>query len=99
MTARTEWGRRLLAAALVAAAAALPLAAQDADISSPALRIDWAEFKKLHDAGKVAVVDVRDAAGFAAGHIPGARLLPLDQVAGRAAELKALKKPIVLYCA
>ena len=99
MMAQTGMGRRLLAAALLAAAASLPLPAQQPDISSPALRIEWAEFKKLHDAGKVVVVDVRDAAAFAAGHIPGARLVPLDQVETRAGELKALKKPIVLYCA
>jgi rhodanese-related sulfurtransferase len=47
----------------------------------------------------VVVVDVRAAADYEAGHIPGARSIPLDQVEKRVAALKALKKPIVLYCA
>jgi 3-mercaptopyruvate sulfurtransferase SseA len=79
-----------------------PAAAQgspDDQLASPKLRIDWTEFKKLYDAKSVIVVDVRDAPSFEAGHIPGARSIPLDRVEATAAELKKLGKPIVTYCA
>ena len=62
------------------------------------LRIDWAKFKKAYDAESVAVVDVRSADAFEAGHIPRAMSVPLDDVERRAGELKKLGKPVVLYC-
>ena len=64
-------------------------------------RMDIAEFRKLHDAQKVLVVDVRDAASFANGHIPGAINVPLGQEeqAAHLRTLKAAKRPIVTYCA
>lgn len=86
----------LVLCGLVAAAG---LHAQTDDTSSPKLRISWDEFRKLQETGKLAIVDVRDAEAFKAGHIPGARLIPFDKVDERAAELKKLKVPIVLYCA
>jgi 3-mercaptopyruvate sulfurtransferase SseA len=76
-----------------------PQAGLQDDASSSKLRIEWAEFKKLHDAGSVVIVDVRGAESFEAGHIPGARSVPLDEVEKRADELKKLKKLIVTYCA
>ena len=72
---------------------------QDEDTSSPSLRIDWNEFKKLYDAGAIEIVDVRGDVFFESGHIPGARSIPLDQVGKRVTELRRSKKPIVLYCA
>lgn len=72
---------------------------QDDELASPKLRIEWTEFKKLYDSKRAVVIDVRDAPSFEAGHIPGARSIPLDQIARRAAELKKLGRPIVLYCA
>lgn len=63
------------------------------------LRIDWATFKKAYDENSVVVVDVRSADAFEAGHIPRAMSVPLDEVEQRAAELRKLGKPIVLYCA
>jgi len=72
---------------------------QDEDTSSPSLRIDWNEFKKLYDAGAIEIIDVRGDVFFESGHIPGARSIPLDQIEKRAAELGRSKKPIVLYCA
>jgi rhodanese-related sulfurtransferase len=91
--------RLMIALMLAAAAAGLPVAAQTIDLTSPTLRIQWEEFRKAYDAKTAVVVDVRDEASFEAGHIPGARSIPLDQIATRAAELKKLNKPILLYCA
>lgn len=77
----------------------LPGHAQVEDISSPDLRIRWEEFSKLYDAKKIAVVDVRGEAAFEAGHIPGSRSVPLDEVEKHAAALRKLGRPIVVYCA
>ena len=45
------------------------------------------------------VLDVRTAAEFAAGHVPGARNVSHDELAGKLAELAPLKsKQVVLYC-
>lgn len=62
-------------------------------------RIALADFKKAVDAGQVAIVDVRDAASYAGGHLPGAISVPLEALPQRLAALKASKKPIVTYCA
>ena len=91
--------RLMIALMLAAAAAGLRVAAQTTDLTSPTLRIQWEEFRKAYDAKTAVVIDVRDEASFEAGHIPGARSIPLDQIASRAAELKNLNKPILLYCA
>ena len=73
--------------------------AQDEDLSSPKLRVGWAEFKTLHDANKVLLIDVRDSESFALGHIPGAISIPLAEVEQQAARLKREKRPLVIYCA
>jgi 3-mercaptopyruvate sulfurtransferase SseA len=88
----------LCVAGLIGSAVAAQTSQED-DLSSPKLRIAWDEFRKLHDAGKVVVIDVRGDVPYRAGHIPGARSIPYDQVDRHAPELKKLKKPIVLYCA
>lgn len=45
------------------------------------------------------VLDVRDAGGFKAGHLPQARHIPLSTLQGRISELgKAGEKPIIVYC-
>ncbi|GIW29733.1 MAG: transferase [Meiothermus sp.] len=46
---------------------------------------------------KVLFVDVREAEEFANSRIPGAKLVPLSEFAGRAAELPE-DEPVVLYC-
>jgi phage shock protein E len=89
-----------LAAALLVplAGVAAPPASADGPLSSIAPgAVDGATGKRLADAGAV-VVDVRTPAEFAAGHVPGARNIPVDQVAKRAAELGPPSTPIVLYC-
>jgi rhodanese-related sulfurtransferase len=70
-------------------------------------RITQADFKKLVAAKNVIIVDTRNADAYAAGHIPGALLLPLEgQLTWSDADqknvvepLKHAKKPIVTYCA
>jgi phage shock protein E len=47
----------------------------------------------------VVVLDVRTAAEFAAGHVPGARNVSHDELPARLDELAALRdKHVVLYC-
>ncbi len=53
----------------------------------------WAD---LPDA-RVALVDVREPDEFAAGHLPGARNVPLSQLRDRTAELPT-DRPLWLYC-
>jgi 3-mercaptopyruvate sulfurtransferase SseA len=91
-------GAILLAAFVMAAlSAAATVAGQQAPDGAP--RVSLADVKKAFDAKAVVILDVRDAASYAAGHIPGAMLVPLEALAKRAPELKASKKPIVTYCA
>ena len=47
--------------------------------------------------GRATVIDVRPAEEYAAGHIPGAVSVPLDELADRLAELPA-DQEIVAYC-
>lgn len=67
---------------------------------APELRIPVEEFNKQAAAGNVLVLDVRDAASYRAGHLPGAVLMTpgeLSTPAG-AAKLKGEKRLIVAYC-
>jgi rhodanese-related sulfurtransferase len=59
--------------------------------------VDGATAQRLVAAG-ARLVDVRTQQEFDAGHVPGAVLIPYDQIATRAAELGARDTPIVLYC-
>jgi predicted methyltransferase len=68
------------------------------ELADRALRISMEEFTKLVSTGTVAIVDVRDAESYAAGHIPGAMLVPLDSVEDAVERLRALNKPVVTYC-
>lgn len=90
------------AATIAAAVASSPGAAtagtQYANPDQAARRISLAEFKKLHDAGDVVVIDVRGADAYRRGHVPGALSVPLDTVAARATEWKTATRPIVTYC-
>lgn len=45
------------------------------------------------------LVDVRSAAEFAAGHLPGAINLPVDELGARLDEVGPRDKPVVVYCA
>ncbi len=56
--------------------------------------------KLLEQDATAVILDVRTADEFASGHIPGAKLLPYDEIdANRAAMLIPAKDaPVVLYC-
>jgi rhodanese-related sulfurtransferase len=72
---------------------ALALAGALTDISRAELQARQA------DGAAIALVDVRSPAEFAAGHIPGAVNIPVDEVAARLNEFRAFgDREIVLYC-
>jgi glyoxylase-like metal-dependent hydrolase (beta-lactamase superfamily II) len=48
--------------------------------------------------GASSVIDVRTGAEFESEHIPGSRLIPLDQVEARADEVRATPAPRLLLC-
>lgn len=91
--------RSMLVVAFVLASAMAAAAGRQAPDEASAARISLTDFKKVFDAKAVVILDVRDPASYAAGHIPGALLVPLEALAKKAPELKASKKPIVAYCA
>ena len=45
------------------------------------------------------LLDVRSAAEFDAGHLPGAQNVPVGRIGGAVAELKQCRRPVVVYCA
>lgn len=53
--------------------------------------------RQLVEAG-ARLVDVRTPAEFAAGHIPGAVNIPLQQLDSRLSELEPKEQAVVLYC-
>ena len=73
--------------------------AQDDELASPKLRVDWTTFKAKYDANEVVVVDVRESVTFKTGHIPGARSIPLADIERAVDDLRKAKQPIVTYCA
>jgi rhodanese-related sulfurtransferase len=63
-------------------------------------RVDEAGLKALLAKDKVVVLDVRTVEEYAAGHLPGAVLLPYDAIDPTAAAKLIAKKttPVVVYC-
>jgi rhodanese-related sulfurtransferase len=96
--------RTMLLASFLAATAlfAQPSAAADSAASAErAPLISQADLLAKLDRKEpdVVVIDVRTAAEFAAGHVPGARNVPHDALPTRLDELAGLRdKPVVLYC-
>jgi len=60
-------------------------------------RIAFDEFKKLYDAGEIAVIDVRSMDQFLASHIPNALHIPVSRIEGEISYLPK-GKLIVTYC-
>lgn len=63
-------------------------------------RITQEQFRKMHTAGQVFIVDVRSAEVFGLGRIPGAINAPFAGIELRAEDLtkQARGRPIVAYC-
>jgi len=63
------------------------------------LNVSPAEAVLLMSRAKTLVLDVRDEAEFSAGHIQGAKHVPLADLEGRLKEFeKQKKKPVVVHC-
>jgi rhodanese-related sulfurtransferase len=65
------------------------------------VQIEAQAVRQLVDAEAAFVIDARESAEYAAGHIPGAINLPYDEVAADTARLEKLDtrgRPIVVYC-
>jgi rhodanese-related sulfurtransferase len=60
-------------------------------------RISIADAKAEFDSGKAVIIDVRGEATYKLGHIKGAQLIFLNDIAQRSAELPK-DKNIILYC-
>jgi predicted sulfurtransferase len=60
-------------------------------------RVTTTELDELMKQGKVFVVDVRNQAMYDAGHISGAKLIPIGEIANRINEFPK-DKQIVAYC-
>jgi rhodanese-related sulfurtransferase len=53
----------------------------------------------LMNRNKALVLDVRNAEEFAAGHIQGAKHIPVAELAGRMKEIEKFKdKPVLVHC-
>ena len=66
---------------------------------TPVSSITWDEAEKLaaeHADGEVMFLDVRQPKEYAAGHLPGAKLLPLGDLDSRLDEL-VREGPTVIY--
>lgn len=59
--------------------------------------LDTDELLRRLEEGDILVVDVRPEVEYAAGHLPGAVHIPLDELAGRIAELPR-DRQVVAYC-
>ncbi len=59
--------------------------------------LDRTKLLKQAERGEVVVIDVRPEAEYAAGHLPYARSIPVDELKKRIAELP-MDKTIVAYC-
>lgn len=68
------------------------------DWRSASLRIELAAARALHERGDALFVDVRNLQMFEDGHLPGARLLTLDELAEQADALAASGRRVIAYC-
>lgn len=78
------------AQAPVAVASAAPASVREVDVSTLKAELDRGAVPLL--------VDVRTAGEFAAGRVPGARSIPLDQLDARLAELGPTDREVYVVC-
>ncbi len=66
--------------------------------SETSVLIDVDTMEKLIAKENPVILDIRDAASYSQGHIPGAMLLPLDGVDQNADRIAGFGRPIITYC-
>jgi len=98
-----EWLLVLTPAIAVPAAPITPLPAidrKDEEWKSPDLRIGVDEFKTLVAAKNTLILDVRDPDSYRDGHLPGAELIMVEDIAaGKVTDrLRGERRAIVTYC-
>ena len=64
-------------------------------MSAPEIRID--ELATARESGLVPLVDVRQPEEYEAGHVPGAKLIPLADVVARVGEIPT-EGPVYVIC-
>ncbi len=81
---------------------AAPAATGTSGASALKDHMDWKDLDGALKNQGILLLDVRTAEEYASGRIPGAKLLPYDEIAARAQELATLAgtkdRPIVVYC-
>lgn len=78
-------------------AAPTPVATALPAATDLAPQLSVAEVQRLYAAGEVVIIDVREESEFQQGHIPGARLMPLDEIADRLNEIPR-DETVVVVC-
>lgn len=76
---------------------AAPSEAQDAGEDATVESLSPAEAQRAIAAGEVELIDVRTAHEWEAGHVPGARHVPLNELSASAAELPR-DRELLIYC-
>lgn len=66
-------------------------------LGASAPRVDPGVLSEAVSAGAV-LVDVRTPGEFAAGHVAGARNIPLGDLSRQASKLGSKKRPVLVYC-
>lgn len=85
-----------LRTALLTTALGLAIAACSGSASSQSHHVDSAEAHRLVEQGAT-LLDVRTEGEFAGGHLPGAVLVPVAELASRMSEVPR-DRPVVVYC-
>ena len=95
-----EWMLVVAAPTASTAAESAWSASKREDWLAPDLRISIADYKKLAASQDVLVLDVRDTGMYRDGHVPGARLLMVEDLAKpeTLVRLRTETRPIVTYC-
>jgi len=78
-------------------AAPTPVATALPAATNLAPQLSVAEVQRLYAAGEVVIIDVREESEFQQGHIPGARLMPLDEIADHLSEIPR-DETVVVVC-
>jgi rhodanese-related sulfurtransferase len=95
---KNPWHMMLLGTAVVTGGMLMwPLVSRLLGAGAP--QVGPAEAVQLINRRDALVLDVRDPADFAAGHIPNARNIPLPELGGRLREIEKFKaRPVVINC-